>query len=279
MQAGFVACALVFAVASSVSSPVAAADVPCALATGESLGVARVVDGETLLLDDGREVRLVGALAPKPDVLSVALDSWPTARETARALEALVAGRTVTLRYEGRRRDRYGRVLAQAFAVTPGADPTWIQEHLIRAGHARAYALPGNAGCIRALIAAEERARVERRGLWAHPSYGVGAASDADALLKLAGRFALVEGRVAQVTHAQRTTYLNFGADWRRDFTASIAGSVVARRDGGAAQLSAMAGKTVRVRGWIERRNGPMIVLGSLDEIEVLDESAEASQR
>jgi micrococcal nuclease len=261
---------IVFAAAGAVAA------VPCAPEDGGSHGVARVIDGETLLLDDGREVRLIGALAPKADALSAR--DWPPAEEAARALAALVGGRTVLLSYEGRRRDRYGRVLAQVY-VGPADGGVWVQERLIRDGYARAYALSGNVGCIGALMAAEGTARAARRGLWQRDTYRVRMADDVGTLARMAGRFALVEGRVADVTRAQRVTYLNFGADWRSDFTASLANAVVDRSDGAAERLSQLKGKTIRVRGWIERRNGPMIVLSSPDEIEVLDEASEALAR
>lgn len=249
----------------------AAAAEPCALQTGSSHAVARVIDGETLLLDDGQEVRLIGALAPKPDALAADADEWPPARDAARALKELVRDRPVTLRTEGRRRDRYGRLLAQAF-VTDGGSELWLQERLILDGHARAYTLPGNTACLAALLGTEVSARTGERGLWRHPSYRLRSSDEVDALLTMAGRFVVVEGRVAAVSRAQTTTYINFGADWRRDFTASLATAVVTRLADGAARVEALAGQRVRVRGWIERRNGPMIVLGSLDEIEVLDQ-------
>lgn len=261
-----------------VGTGVAAASDSCAPEAGSTHGVMCVIDGETLVLDDGQEVRLIGALAPKPDTLSASANEWPPARDAARALEALVADRSILLRFDGRKRDRYGRVLAQAYVVSRDAADEggriWIQERLVRDGHARAYALPGNSGCLRALMAAEQEARAAQRGMWSREIYRVRAADDADALLKLAGRFALVEGRVADVSRGQRTTYLNFGADWRYDFTASLASAVLARNADGAERVTGLAGKRVRVRGWIERRNGPMIVLGSLDAIEVLDEQA-----
>jgi hypothetical protein len=128
-------------------------------------------------------------------------------------------------------------------------------------------------------MAAEQEARAAQRGVWSREAYRVRAADDAEALLKLVGRFALVEGRVAEVSRGQRTTYLNFGADWRNDFTASLASAVLARSADGATLVTGLAGKRVRVRGWIERRNGPMIVLGSLDAIEVLDEQAADTPR
>ncbi|MCC7254072.1 thermonuclease family protein [Hyphomicrobium sp.] len=266
-------------VLSSLLAPVADA---CAPEAGSSHGVLKVIDGETLLLDDGQEVRLIGALAPKPDVPSQDAADWPPAREARQALDTLVAGRSVQLRYEVRRRDRYGRMLAQVHVTrrddASADDAVWLQERLIRDGHARAYALPGNAGCIGALMAAEAAARAARRGLWRRDAYRVRDADDVGALLKLAGRFAIVEGRVAEVTRAQRTTYVNFGADWRRDFTASLANTIVDRSDGGAARMSGLKGKTIRVRGWIERRNGPMIALSAPDEIEVLDEVGEVAR-
>jgi endonuclease YncB( thermonuclease family) len=246
---------------------------PCALETGSSHAVVRAIDSETLLLDDGQEVRLIGALAPKPDVLSADASNWPPARDALQALQSLVRERTATLRYAGRQRDRYGRILAQVFLSDGGAD-VWLQERLIADGHARAYALPGNTECLRALLAAEETARVAGRGLWQREPYRVRAADGVDALLKLDGRFVVVAGRVANVTRAQRMTYINFGADWRRDFTASLATAIVTRSPDGPARVDALAGKQIRVRGWIQRRNGPMIELASLDEIEVLNESS-----
>jgi micrococcal nuclease len=247
----------------------------CAREDGGSHEVVRVLDGETVVLDDGRELRLIGALAPKPDTLLTAPEAWPPARDAARALAASVLNRTVTLRGEGRRRDRYGRALAQLIVTGPNG-PEWVQRRLIADGHARAYALPGNTACVGALIAAEADARAQRRGLWSRESYRVRSADDAKALLKLTGRFVVVEGRVASVARVQKTTYLNFGADWRTDFTARIATTLLEEGTGAAFSLDTLAGRAVRVRGWIERRNGPMITLSSRDEIEVTGEAAPA---
>lgn len=237
--------------------------------------VARVLDSETVLLDDGTEVRLVGALPPRPATLRVPAADWPPAREAARALEALVAGRSIALRYEtGARRDRYGRRLAQVSVDAPDGRQ-WVQERLIRSGDARAYALPGRGACLPQLLAAERAARAERAGLWSEPAFAPRRALDVEALLRLAGSFVLVEGRVASVTHRTRETYVNFDRDWRRDFTAVLPGKMVKQTPATRARLDALVGRTVRVRGWIERRNGPSVALGSLDEIELLESPAD----
>jgi len=284
-------------VAAFFSAP-AGADIACAPEAGSSHHVARVIDGDTVVLDDGREVRLIGALAPKPDLSlasaeepgsredSNSRENWPPATASRRALEALVGDRQVTLRFAGRRVDRYGRVLAQLSvtapaSATPPAGETWVQQHMIRVGQARAYALPGDSPCLAALIQAEAEARLARRGLWSEDRFPVYDAADTGRLLRLAGRFAIVQGTVRKAARTKETTYINFGDTWRQDFTASLPTAVVDR--GGAEvarRIEGLAGRQIRVRGWIERRNGPMIVLSTVDEIEIVDgpDTADPSQ-
>lgn len=242
----------------------------CAPDMGTTHEVVRVIDGETVVLDDGREVRLIGAMAPRPNSLTVDVATWPPAREAARAAKVLLLNRQVTLRYEGRRQDRYGRVLAQLYARDENGGETWAQQHLVAAGYARAYALPGNTGCVKELMAAEDEARSKGRALWHRGVFRIFAASDVAALLRLVGRFVSVEGRVVDVTRTRQFTYLNFGADWRDDFTVSIRTRAVDRTESGEQRVGALEGRSIRVRGWIERRNGPAIEIRDLDEIEVL---------
>ena len=232
--------------------------------------VVRVIDAETVLLDDGQEVRLLGALAPKPTLAVGSASEWSPESEARRHLAQLVDGRSVTLSHEGLKRDRYGRILAQLSTSEHG----WVQQRMIEAGHARAYALPGNSGCIAALVEAERTARDGGRGLWSRDVYRVRVADETDELLRLASQFVLVTGQVANVTLTKRVAYINFGNDWKRDFTATLSGSILDKIADGRQRVSALKGRHVRVRGWIERRNGPMIVLNSLDEIETLVDDA-----
>lgn len=257
------------------AASVASANTPeaCAPDAGEAHHVVRVIDGDTVELDNGRELRLMGAMAPRPNSLTVDVARWPPAQDATRALAALVLNRSVLLRYEGRRRDRYGRVLAQLVIAGSGDTRSrWVQRRLVAEGYARAYALPGNTACLGPLVAAENEARLARRGLWEGDLYRVHKAAEVAALLRLVGRFVVVEGRVAGVTRTRRYTYINFGADWRDDFTVSLRTPVVDRAEQGEARASALEGRTIRARGWIERRNGPMIELSGLDEIEIVDD-------
>lgn len=265
-------CGLIVALACCLASGAKANDT-CATIDGGSYDVRRVIDGETLLLEGGIEVRLIGALAWGSDIEASRDDGAP--QNGTRALENLVRERSVRLRYEGRQRDRYGRALAQVYVGAEGTGgEIWLQERLIRDGYARAYALPNNAGCFKVLLAAEVEARAAKRGLWNVDKYRVRSASDVEGLLRLTGQFVIVEGRVVSTARTQKTTYINFGADWRRDFTASVANTAVDRDNNGARTIGSLTGKTVRVRGWIERRNGPMVTLISVDEVEVPGDEA-----
>jgi micrococcal nuclease len=86
------------------------------------------------------------------------------------------------------------------------------------------------------------------------------------------GSFQLVEGRVIDVATVRNRTYLNFGADWRRDFTISIAPKDRRRfRKSGVDPMS-YKGQRIRVRGWLKSYNGSMIDVTHPEQFEILDE-------
>ena len=198
----------------------------CVLEPGPPHAVVRVIDAETIRLDDTSEVRLIGALAPRaPDAAEPDADAaseWPPERDAKAALTGMVMGQTVRLAFSGRRTDRYGRLLAHVFIDHDG-ERAWVQGELLRTGHARAYALPQNVSCLDELIAAEAQARLSGQGLWSSAGYSVRASAELAQLNLLRDTFQLIEGRIVQVSRTKNHVYLNFGADWRNDFTAGIA--------------------------------------------------------
>src|SRR6266850_7471564 len=108
-------------------------------ALGESK-VVTVIDGDTLLLEDGREVRLVGIQAPKLPLGRPNFPTWPLAEDAKAALERLTQGQSLKLFAGGATIDRHGRTLAQL----EREDGLWIQAALIQAGMARVYSFPDN---------------------------------------------------------------------------------------------------------------------------------------
>lgn len=242
----------------------------CELVPDAPRAVAKVIDGETLQLQDGTEVRLIGALTPRAFDAGVAGADWPAEREARSALEATVSGRAVVTATVGRKFDRYGRLLAHVFLLRDDG-PVWLQAALVAAGQARAYVLPESTACAEPLIAQEAAARAASAGLWRNPAYAVRDASRTGELSKLRNSYQIVDGIVTGIADVRGHVYVNFGDDWRTDFTAGVATARVDRQ--WLDEVRALAGKRVRVRGWIERQNGPYIAVVDRSQLQVLDDT------
>lgn len=231
-----------------------------------------VVDGDTFLLMDGRAVRLAGIAAAKA-VTASAMDATPPIVGWARrVLEGLIVGREVELELATPGIDRHRRLLAHAYVVAPDADGTsrlWVQGELLRQAAARVSTTLDTRRLAAEMLAIEAEARADGRGIWALRYYRV---LNSDEAASGIGSFSLVQGRVEEVSIVGSRTFLNFGDDWRSDFTVSL--DARARRLFKASGLEpqALAGKVVRVRGWIESYNGPMIEITHPEEIEVPEE-------
>ncbi len=245
----------------------------CTVERGEARAVAQVRDGETLRLDDGRMLRLIGALAPRAGDVGASPGSWPPENDARSALAALVEGRTITLWYEATRADRYGQVLAQA-TVGTGADAVWLQGALVSRGLARAYGRPGMDACTEALVRLERQARDDGSGLWSNAAYRVRKADHGDDLARATGGFHVISGTVNRVSRGQGEVYASLAPRGRRDGSYAFAAVVPARGSAliGGTEPRALVDRRVIVRGWIERRRGPVIVIDSKGQLEVVAE-------
>lgn len=257
----------VFAFASPVSA--------CTLPQGPARAVVLVIDGDTLLLDDQTKLRLTGALAPSPPNTETQPGDWPPAAAAKAALERYVTGQSLLLEFGGRKADRYGTQLAQVF-VASDAGEYWLQGRMVEEGLARAYSFPDNHGCAAELVQLEAAARALGRGLWANPAYAVREAAKTRELMRYLGSYQLVEGVVADVGASKGNVYLNFGADWHTDFTASVQPRDRQKFEKAGIDLTALKGKHIRVRGWIESANGPSIRVTHPEQIELVADDGSA---
>jgi len=225
----------------------------CKLTAIGTANVAIVRDGRTLTLDDGRELRLAA--------IEVGNDS-------RNVLQALVGDRPLRLERLGAEHDRYGRLVAFAFAGTTAQS---LQSALLEQGQARVSARVGDKACADALLRTERAARAARRGLWADLNFAPLQAENLTRLQAERGHFALVEGKVLSVRESGATIYVNFGRRWTRDFTVTILRRF--GRDFAAAGLEPrqLEGRRIRVRGWIEQRGGPIIAAETPEQIEFIE--------
>lgn len=241
------------------------------LERGPSHTVARVIDGETVVLDDGRQVRLLGALAPRAMDAGAEPGAWPLETAATAELTAFALGKTIELAFAAERLDRYGRLQAHGYARESG-QLRWLQGHLLTQGLARAFVQAGSRLCPEALLAAEQAAREARRGLWAEAAYHVRRAARPAELARYRSTFQVVEGRIVRVAQVRGTIYLNFSRDWRRGFSVSLRRGDRELLGAYGGDPQALAGRHVRVRGWLEQRRAPAIDLSAAGLLEVLDE-------
>ncbi len=237
---------------------------PDGFEAGGSVRVAKVLDGVSLELEDGRILRLDGLQAPSIPPWYKKQAIWPPSGKARVALGKLVQDETLQLSFDQRRSDRHNRILAQ---VTD-SQGRWLQGELLRRGLARVEGAPDNRAALGEMLALEAAARDAGRGLWAHPYYAV---RRHDALEGNLGQFQLVEGRVLKVAVVGGRAYLNFGEDWRSDFTLVIDPAQRRRFEAAGFEAAQYEGRRVRARGWLEFRNGVTINITHPEQIEVLE--------
>lgn len=227
-------------------------------------GTAKALSGDSFL-DGAAEVRLADILAPRTEPLAGA--SEPFAEQARDALQSLLAGDLALS--DAAPADRWGRRVVRA----AGKGGVSLAEALLRRGAARVHPETDEYDVIRRLLECEAEARKASRGLWRMPEYRVRDALNADGAI---GGYHLVEGAVASAEKHGPRVYLNFGEDYRTDFTASAKSTLARRwRSTGSVDLESLGGARLRVRGYVASINGPSIELTHPMQIERLD-SAEA---
>ncbi|MBM4302669.1 MAG: hypothetical protein FJ121_14305 [Deltaproteobacteria bacterium] len=122
--------------------------------------VVQVVDGDTLMLAGGIKVRVLGIDAPEMEQEGRPADFL--AHKAKATLAELTLSRTVSLSYDRRRYDHYGRLLA--YLHLP--DQTLVNAELVRLGMARVYFIAPNLRYQKDLLAAQQEAIEAQRGIW-----------------------------------------------------------------------------------------------------------------
>jgi endonuclease YncB( thermonuclease family) len=226
------------------------------------VAVAAVLAGDRLQLADGREVRLAGIRVAPADSRDAEVAGL--ARAAREALAAPLEGRLVRLAVGDAAIDRYGATAAQV----ERSDGLWLQGVLLEAGLAQVQTRPGETLRAAEMLARERTARGAGRGLWGVAEF---APRPADRLADAVGSFRIVRGEVVRVAPTERYVYLNFGSDWRSDFTVRLRRTELderfARSD---IAIERLAGRLVEVRGYVLEAGGPLIEVSHPEQIEVL---------
>lgn len=132
---------------------------PATIPSQEEVTVRKVIDGDTIVLTDGRTLRYIGIDAPETGGGRTAVECF-SAESTARNRQ-LVEGKRVRLERDVSETDRYDRILRYVYL-----GDVFVNEVLVRDGYATAYAYPPDVKYQETFRAAETAARSTGRGLW-----------------------------------------------------------------------------------------------------------------
>jgi len=120
------------------------------------------------------------------------------------------------------------------------------------------------------MFARETAARDARRGIWAHPFYAI-RPPDPGVLAADIDTFQVIEGRVTSAAEVKGVVFLNFGDNWRTDFTIRLDRRIARQFRRAGLTADSYDGRQVRVRGWLKNWNGPTIEANHPEQIEVLE--------
>ncbi len=122
--------------------------------------VVLVGDGDTVIIEGGQKVRLLGIDAPELEREDRPADFL--AHKAKAELARLINGQRLRLEYDQLRYDQYGRLLAYLFLP----DGALVNAELVRQGLAKVYIFPPNTRYLDRLLKAQREALEASRGLW-----------------------------------------------------------------------------------------------------------------
>jgi endonuclease YncB( thermonuclease family) len=203
-----------------------------------SVKVQRVVDGDTLRLADGRNVRLIGLNSP--EMGRQGRSAEPFAEAARKRLQALVAASNerVSLQLGQQARDHYGRTLAHAYD-SRGRN---LEAQLLAEGLGYLVAIAPNLALVQCQQAAERSARQARAGLWQR--------SPVQAPKQLnSGGFALIHGQVRRIERNGGGVWLEMGDSLVLHIAPRALGNFDLRA------VQGLEGRMVEARGWVVDRS------------------------
>lgn len=127
--------------------------------------VSRVIDGDTVVLENNKRVRLLGINTP--EIESRYRPAEPGGAEAKRWLQKKLQGRSVYLEQDRQKQDHYKRRLAHLYLT----DGEHINLSLVEQGLAVVTLIPPNLLHTNTLLRAQRQAEAKKLGIWSMKSY------------------------------------------------------------------------------------------------------------
>ncbi|MCI5060481.1 MAG: thermonuclease family protein [Alphaproteobacteria bacterium] len=228
--------------------------------------VDKVINALTISLKDGKIVRLSSLDIPD---FSNSQDS-PYADLAYKALTEMLPEGTEVILYQTRqaKKGRVNRMNHQLAHIVTKKSDMWIQGELLSAGLARVLIAPNAPEMAGEMLTLENQARQQQLSIWENNSpYQIFKAEPPEGIPQQG--FVIVEGTVTKAANVRNNVYLNFGADWKSDFTIMVTPNLrkkLAQKRG--IHALSLGRERLRVRGWVRDYNGPLIELDVAEHLE-----------
>ncbi|OGE37604.1 hypothetical protein A3B45_03105 [Candidatus Daviesbacteria bacterium RIFCSPLOWO2_01_FULL_39_12] len=131
---------------------------------GEAVLVSKVVDGDTITLEGGQTVRLIGIDTPETKDPRRPVGCF--GKEAANKTKELLEGETVVLQKDVSEVDKYNRLLRYVFLSLDGGQLLFVNDYLVREGFAQVLTYPPDIKYNEQLREAEKSAKENKKGLW-----------------------------------------------------------------------------------------------------------------
>lgn len=204
-----------------------------------------VYDGDTVVLEDGRKIRLLGINTP--EVRHRDKDADAGGEEAKQWLINKLQNTKIRLQTDEELTDKYKRTLGHLFTE----NKEHINLELVKAGLAEISIYPPNLLYTAELLAAQQQAERAKIGIWQRPEYAAQPVSG----LTEAGHtgWTRLVGKVTNVRKTRKSVYLEFSdtfearieSKWQYLFP----------------DATNYLGKNLEVRGWLNRNRGKFSML------------------
>lgn len=136
----------------------------------EVMVVKRVVDGDTIELQNGKKLRYIGIDTPETKDPQQKMQCY--GQEAYIKNKELVEGKEVRLVKDTSETDRYGRLLRYVYLVpvATGEAEIFVNEYLVREGYAQAVTFPPDVKFNQYFQELQKKATAENKGLWSNCS-------------------------------------------------------------------------------------------------------------
>ena len=245
----------------------------CSFEKATPTKIINIDDHGVFTLKDGQRLKLADLFFPLDK------ETGTLSSQTLLQIRQMIKGQETRILTSGPR-DRYSREPAFLFIKKESGPPHLVQETLVRSGAAVYMPDPQ----LRKTFASHcdfDRIRAELIVMTPkEPTFGLGRragiapvlSANSPKLWDLEGEFVIVRGVVSEVRRTRRGVSINFGDDWKKDFTAYFSPLVSKTFESNVNLNSNLTGQQVKLRGFLDLYYGPSMRIDHLTQMEMLSE-------